>query len=171
MTWIVRQDLSCYVFTSERIWIVLGRCHMRQFHSDFFCFSFLLLIFFLNGFPNPFIVHSKPSFLLESNLHFSLLVFCFVLASGILTLIFCFFFVFWSNFLRNGFPNSLILRSRSTFLFIQDLSCCVFLVSSSDALFRFIFVHTAKLKKSNFLNDFFLSLTALLAWRHFSFSL
>ena len=37
---------------------------------------------------------------------------------------------------------------------------CFFFVSSSDALFRFAFVHTAKLKKSNFLNDFFLSLTA-----------
>ena len=36
-----------------------------------------------------------------------------------------------------------------------------FFVSSSDALFRFTFVHTAKLKKLNFLNDFFLSLTAL----------
>ena len=33
-------------------------------------------------------------------------------------------------------------------------------VSSSDALFSFTFVHTAKLKKSIFLNDFFLSLTA-----------
>ena len=32
--------------------------------------------FFLNGFPNPGIVHSRPSFLLESNLHFSLVVFC-----------------------------------------------------------------------------------------------
>ena len=36
----------------------------------------------------------------------------------------------------------------------------VFFVLSSDALFCFTFVHTAKLKKSNFLNDFFLSLTA-----------
>ena len=36
----------------------------------------------------------------------------------------------------------------------------VFFVSSSDALFRFTFVHTAKLKKSKFLNDFFLALTA-----------
>ena len=35
-----------------------------------------------------------------------------------------------------------------------------FFVLSSDALFRFTFVHTTKLKKSNFLNDFFLSLTA-----------
>ena len=32
-------------------------------------------------------------------------------------------------------------------------------VSPSDALFRFTFVHKAKLKKSSFLNDFFLSLT------------
>ena len=37
--------------------------------------------------------------------------------------------------------------------------------SSSDALFRFTFVHTAKLKKSNFLNVFFLSLTAFVCAR------
>ena len=36
----------------------------------------------------------------------------------------------------------------------------MFFVSSSDALFRFTFVHTAKLKKSNLLDDFFLSLAA-----------
>ena len=34
----------------------------------------------------------------------------------------------------------------------------MFFVSSSDALFRFTFVLTAKMKKSNFLND--VSLTA-----------
>ena len=31
---------------------------------------------FLNGFPNPFLVHSRPSFLLESTFYFSLVVFC-----------------------------------------------------------------------------------------------
>ena len=36
----------------------------------------------------------------------------------------------------------------------------MFFFVSSDALFRFTFVHTSKLKKSNFLNDFFLSLTS-----------
>ena len=34
-----------------------------------------------------------------------------------------------------------------------------FFASLSNAVFRFTFVHTSKLKKSNFLNDFFLSLT------------
>ena len=41
----------------------------------------------------------------------------------------------------------------------QDLPCFVF-VSSSDAIFGFTFAYTAKLKKINFLNDFFLSLLA-----------
>ena len=36
----------------------------------------------------------------------------------------------------------------------------MFFVSSSDALFRFTFVHTLKLNNSTSLNDFFLSLTA-----------
>ena len=35
-----------------------------------------------------------------------------------------------------------------------------FLFRRLTLFFRFTFVHTAKLKKSNFLNDFFLSLTA-----------
>ena len=39
-------------------------------------FQFFGSDFFLFGFPNPFIVLSWPSFLLESNLHFSLVVFC-----------------------------------------------------------------------------------------------
>ena len=38
--------------------------HMRQFHSDFYCFDFLDRIFFLNGSPNPFIVRSRSSFCL-----------------------------------------------------------------------------------------------------------
>ena len=54
------------------------------------CFQFFGSDFFLNGFPNPFIVHSKPIFL-ESNLHFSL------------------YFSLYMIFSRNGFPNSLIV--------------------------------------------------------------
>ena len=89
---------------------------MRQFHFGFYCFfNFLNQFFFLNDLVNPFIVHSRPSFLLESDLHFSLVVF--VLSSSILTLtFFCFFYL---SFFRNGFPNSLIFRSRSSFLFSQ----------------------------------------------------
>ena len=56
--------------------------------------------------------------------------------------------------------------SRSSFLFslwqfeLFARTCTAMFVFSSGALFRFTFVHTAKLKKSIFLNDFFLSLTA-----------
>ena len=39
-------------------------------------FRFFGLDFFLNGFPNPFIVHFRPSSLFEPNLPFSLVVFC-----------------------------------------------------------------------------------------------
>ena len=89
-----------------------------HFHSDFYCFfDFLDRIFFLNSFSNPFTAHSGPSFLLESKLHISLVVF--VLPSSILALIFCFFFVFLLIFLRNRFPNSLIVRSRSSSLLSQ----------------------------------------------------
>ena len=50
---------------------------LRQFHFDFYCFfDFLDRIFFLNGFPNPFIVRSRPSFLFEPNFDFSVVVFC-----------------------------------------------------------------------------------------------
>ena len=44
-----------------------------------------------------------------------------------------------------------------------ELCCCAlgfFFVSASDALFCFIFLHTAKLTTANLLNNFFLSLTA-----------
>ena len=37
---------------------------------------FWIEFFFLNGFLNSFIVHSRPSFLFEPNFHFSLVVFC-----------------------------------------------------------------------------------------------
>ena len=53
--------------------------HMRQFHFDFYCFFFIFFWIgcFLNGFPNLFIVHSRPSFfLLEPNFSFLLVVFC-----------------------------------------------------------------------------------------------
>ena len=38
-------------------------------------FRFFGSDFILNGFPNPFTAHSRPSFLFELNFHFSLLVF------------------------------------------------------------------------------------------------
>ena len=39
-------------------------------------FNFLDRVFFLNGFPNPLIAHSRPSFLSEPNFYFSLFIFC-----------------------------------------------------------------------------------------------
>ena len=114
---------------------------MRQFHSDFyFFFNFFGSNFFLNGFPNPFTAHSMPSFLFDLKFHFSLVVFLFT--CGILTLIFCFFFIFWSDYLKNGFLNSLIVHSRSSCFSVlsmkilwivrQDLSCYVFLLRRHD---------------------------------------
>ena len=70
--------------------------------------------FVSNGSLSPFIGYSRPSFLFGPNFSFSLVFF--VLASGILTLIFCFFCL---RFFRNGFFNLLIVRSRSSFLFSQ----------------------------------------------------
>ena len=48
-----------------------------KFTLIFTVFSILLdRIFFLNGFSNPFIFPSRPSFLFEPNFHFLLSVFC-----------------------------------------------------------------------------------------------
>ena len=57
------------------------------------------------------------------------------------------------------FCNGFCWRSDALGRF--QVSSVMVLVSSSDALFCFTFVHTAKLKKPNFLNDLLLSLTAL----------
>ena len=58
---------------------------MRQFHVDlYFFFDLLDRIFFLNGFFNSLIAHSRPSFLFELNFHMIfdfqnlLLAFCFL---------------------------------------------------------------------------------------------
>ena len=49
---------------------------MRKFHFDVHCFfDFWNRLFFLNGFPNPFIVHPRPNFVFESNFSFSLVFF------------------------------------------------------------------------------------------------
>ena len=73
---------SVVVFCSHAAISLLFLLFFRFFGSDFF----------LNGFPNPFAAHSRPSFLFELNFHFSLAVFLF--KCGILTLIFCFFLIF-----------------------------------------------------------------------------
>ena len=57
----------------SRLWFFVP---MRQFHFDFLLFSrFFGSDLFPNGFRNPFVVHSTPSFLFEINFHFSLVVF------------------------------------------------------------------------------------------------
>ena len=80
-------------------------------------FSIFRIGFFLNGFYNLFIVHSRPGFFVWTK--FPFLASGFLFPCGILTLIFCFFFKFLSDFIRNGFPNSFIIRSRSSFCFRQ----------------------------------------------------
>ena len=82
-------------------------------------FRFFGSEFYLNGFPNPFIVHSRNSFFLIELNYFFLQVFFVLFTCGILTMSFCFFSTFISNFLRNGFPKSLEVRSRSRFSFSQ----------------------------------------------------
>ena len=47
-----------------------------NFTLIFTVFSIFLIGFFLNGFRNPLIAHSRPSFLCEPNFHFSLVLFC-----------------------------------------------------------------------------------------------
>ena len=64
----------------------------------FTVFRFFGSDFFLDGFPNPFTAHSRPSFLFDLNFHFSLVVFLFT--CGILTLIFRFFLIFDLIFLK-----------------------------------------------------------------------
>ena len=76
---------------------------MQQFRFDFVVFRFFGPDFFLNRFPNPFIVHSRPSFLFELNFHFSLMVF---FTCGIFSMIFCFFiYIFDLICLEMVFPS------------------------------------------------------------------
>ena len=71
-------------------------------------------------------------------------------------------------FLEMVLPIFITVRSRSGFCLFNanswncssGLVLLYFFVSLSDALFHFTFVHPAKLKRSYFLNGFFLSLTA-----------
>ena len=67
--------------------------------------------FFLNGFPNPFMVHYTPIYLFEINFHFSLVVFCSHVAFSHWFSVFLKILCTW--FFLNGFPNSLIVHFRS----------------------------------------------------------
>ena len=55
--------------------IFLFRCGNFTLIFTGFFFNFLDRSFFLNGFPNPFTAHSRPSFVFELNFHISLVVF------------------------------------------------------------------------------------------------
>ena len=72
--------------------LVVFCSHVAILYFVFFFFQFFGADFFLDGFSNPFIVHSRSSFLLEPNFHFSLVLFLFT--CGILTLIFYFLIIF-----------------------------------------------------------------------------
>ena len=132
-------------------------------------FSLILTVFWigflLTCFPNPFIDHYRPSFLFVPNFHFSLVAFCSHAA------FWHWFSVFLSKFFRNGFPNSLIVRSRSSFFVYsmkifwivrQDLSCYVFLFRRLD------FCYDHMTSQSAFCSFVHAVSTELRAWRHFS---
>ena len=69
----------------------------------FSVFSIFLIGFFLNGFPNPFIIHFSPNFLFEPNFACSIVVFCSL-----------------CSYFGNGFPYSLIVHSRSNFCLVEN---------------------------------------------------
>ena len=77
-------------------------------------FRFFGWDFFHNGFANPFIVHSRPSFFWLNQFHFSASGFLFTCC--ILNLI---SFYFFDLIFINGFPSSLIVPTRSGLLFNQ----------------------------------------------------
>ena len=120
--------------------------------------------FFQSVFPNPLIVHSRPSFLFEANFYFSLMVFCSYAAVGHWFSVFfqfllesklhfslaafwhwfCFFFlVFYLIFFRNGFPkSSTCLSSQWKFFELCVRTCpamffCFFLWRSFFVLHLF----------------------------------
>ena len=92
------------------------RTKIRFLASGFFCshaaISLWFLLFFLdqiflNGFYNPFIVHSRPSFLFEPNFHLSLVVFIW----------------FFSKWFLSDFFFEVIYSIR--FLSVLGLVCCL----------------------------------------------
>ena len=113
----------------------------------FIVFSIFWIGFFLNGYPNPIIIHSRPSFLFEPNFQFIAIGFLFTCC--ILTLIFWFFSVLGLIF---------VLSLKFFWIVRQDLSCFVFcfLVWRS---FSFYICSHSKAEKVISLSDFFLSLT------------
>ena len=80
---------------------------MQQLDFDFLLFSrFYGSDYFLNGFPNPFVVLSWPNFFACTK--FPFLASDYLFTCSILTLIFPFFPFFSSDFFRICFPDSII---------------------------------------------------------------
>ena len=119
---------------------------MRQLHSRFFkLFSIFWIAIFLNGFLIEFIVHFRLR-LFEPNFYFSLVVFC---SHSAFWHWFRFFFNFLIWFFRIGFPNSPIVRSRSSFMFSQwqffemyVRTCPVMIFTCRINFFRITLVHS-----------------------------
>ena len=104
-----------------------------NFTLIFFYLKFFGSHFFLNGFRNLFIVQTRPSFLFEPNFHFSLVVFCSHMAFWHTFSVFYFYFLIW--FVEKWLSNTLIVRSRSSFLFsrwkffeLHVKTCPVFII-------------------------------------------
>ena len=65
------------VFEQKFVFSVVVFCSHAAISLLFFLFfRFFGSDFFLNGFPNSFTAHFRPSFLFELNFHYSLVVFC-----------------------------------------------------------------------------------------------
>ena len=79
------QKFAFSLIVLKKLFFVL----MRKFHLDFH--RFFWIGFFLNGFPNPFIVHFRSSFLFRTKLSF--------LASGVLFTCDILTLFFFSHFL------------------------------------------------------------------------
>ena len=126
------------------LWFLLGVWTKIRSLASGFCshaaISLWFLLFFFRFFLDQFffVNFSRPSFLFEQ-ISLSLLVL--LSTCGILALIFRFFYLI---FFRNGFPNSLIVRSRSSFCLVNEnsLNCTsglvllCFFISSSRFLLR-----------------------------------
>ena len=131
-----------------------------NFTLIFYCFfQFFGSDFSLNGFPNPFTAHSRPSFLFELNFHFSLGVFLFT--CGILILIFCFFLIFCSDVFKMVFwihswsiLGLVFLFSQWKFFELYVRTCpAMFFTSSNKKMFRF----TSFCRLFNILREIFLT--------------
>ena len=89
--------------------LVSGFCPYVAISLRFFLFLIFRLDFFLNGFPNSFIVHTRPRFLFEPNFDFPLVVFS---HAGI-SFYYLLFSIFWNGFFSKWFSRAI----HSSFFF------------------------------------------------------